>query len=226
MIDPDALTGDARQRLSAAADVDKAAGMQAYMKTDMPFHGVQKPARTRILRELAADHAPTDGAELEAAVRALWAGTHREEKYLSLDYARRFRRLLDPSHLPLLRDLIVDGGWWDLVDDASTLVGEVLAADRETVTPTIRDWATDDDRWLRRTAVICQRRHREHTDTTLLFDACRANLADPDFFLRKAVGWALREHSKTDPEAVAGFVERHREEMSSLTRREATKYLP
>jgi len=221
-----ALAAMASDRLSAVADPAKAPGMAAYLKTDMPFYGVQTPQRAPILRELVAAFPPADGAEYEAAVRALWALPHREEKYLALGYAARFDDQVTVDRVPLYRDLIVDVAWWALSDTAAIgLFGRVLFKARAKATPVARRWISDPDMWLRRTAIICQVGHKEETDEGLLFDACLACMDEKEFFIRKAIGWALREYARSAPQAVSRFAAAHRERMSGLSYREATKHL-
>ena len=124
----------------------------------------------------------------------------------------------------MLDELVVTGAWWDLVDETATrLVGPLLRSAPDVLTPTVRAWATDEDRWRRRTAVICQIGAKERTDTALLAAAIEANAADRDFFLRKGIGWALRQHARTDPQWVRDFVAGH--DLSPLSRREALKHL-
>lgn len=216
----------ARSALASAADPAKAGPMAAYLKTSQPFYGVQKPGRTPILRELVRRFPPADPREYEETVRALWGLPHREEQYLALGYARSFPEHVRARSVPLYRDLIVEGAWWDLVDEvAPRLVGGALEVDRSEVTPVVRSWIADRDRWLRRSSIISQLHHRERTDTRLLADACRSNFHDPDFFIRKAIGWALRQYARTEPEWVRSFVGEHRSEMAPLSVREATKHL-
>lgn len=128
--------------------------------------------------------------------------------------------------MPLWRHLLVTGAWWDVVDEiASHLVGETLAGYRAEVTPVMRDWATSQDLWIRRASVICQLTCKEKTDVELLHFAIDSNIDDPSFWLRKAIGWALRQHAKTDPAWVLAEVSRYGDRMSGLSRREATKQL-
>jgi 3-methyladenine DNA glycosylase AlkD len=217
-----------RADLAAHADPSAAGPMQRYMKSEMPFHGVAKPAREQLLRAAVADHPLPDAAALAAAATDLWDGAEfREERYLALSLTghRRHVRWLDPSWVPLLRHWIVTGGWWDFTDEiANRRIGPLLRAHPQELRPTVRSWATDPDRWLRRTAVICQLGSGPATDTALLSDAIEANLTDPDFFLRKGIGWALRQHARTDPAWVRGFVATH-PDLSPLSRREALRHL-
>ena len=222
---PDRIRAD----LAAAGDPDKAVGQQAYMRSEMPFHGVAAPELHAVLRPHLAAYAPFDRAAWERDVRDLWDGaTHREERYAAIALARHrvARPWQDVAALDLHRHLVVTGAWWDLVDPVAThLVGGVLHAHRPGATQVVRAWAGDDDLWLRRTAVLAQLRHRAATDTGLLADAVEANLDDPSFWLRKAIGWALREHARTDTDWVRDRVAAWGDRISGLSRREALKHL-
>ena len=189
--------------LTAVADPTKTVPMAAYMKTNMPFYGVQKAGRTEIMRILKREHKPASPSECQQAILALWALPHREEKYIAIGYARAFAEFVTMHSLPLYKRLIVEGAWWDFVDEVATkLVGGVVRKERGAAEPVVCPWILDDDMWLRRTSIICQLGHKADTDTSLLADACTANLADAEFFIRKAIGWSLREYAKTDPEWV------------------------
>jgi 3-methyladenine DNA glycosylase AlkD len=219
-----ALVSAVRTALHAAADPSRAPGMQAYMKSTQPYLGVRVPDVRRLTRAAARTHPPATATEAGAAAAALWrAAEFREERYaaqalVGLPVARGVLHLL-----PLLEEMITTGAWWDFVDEAAHRIGELLRADPATMTPVLREWSRSPDRWLRRTAVIAQLGFKEHTDVELLTDVVLTNAADPDFFLRKAIGWALRDHARTAPEWVADFVRAH--PLSPLSRREATKHL-
>jgi 3-methyladenine DNA glycosylase AlkD len=200
--------------------------MAAYMKTDMPFYGVQKAGRTTIQRRLNREFAPRNIGEYRDVVEVLWEQPHREEKYLALSYAGAFDEFIRPDSMALYERLVTEGAWWDFVDEtAIRLVGRVLFKERPRTETAIRAWIDDDDMWLRRTSIICQLKHKGDTDTVLLEDACTANLGDIEFFIRKAIGWALRQYAKTDPEWVRRYVEEHRDALSGLSYRESTKHL-
>jgi 3-methyladenine DNA glycosylase AlkD len=212
--------------LEAAADPSKAVPMAEYMKTDTPFYGVQKAGRTRITRELKRRFPPDNREGYTGLVRSLWSLPHREEKYIALAYARAFDVYVDAASMPLFKTLIVEGAWWDFVDEAATkLVGGALQKEPASVTPIMASWIADEDLWLRRTSIICQLGRKASTNRELLEHACIANLSDTEFFIRKAIGWSLREYAKTDPHWVRRFVETHSDEMSGLSVREATKHL-
>lgn len=219
------LIDEAASLLAAEADPDRASGMAAYLKTDMPFYGVSSPVRRQIMGRLGG-FASTTNDEYRHQVIRLWEQPHREEKYLAIDWARRHRRFITIENIDLYERMITEGAWWDLVDDiAANLVGTVVRADLDRMRPVLKRWLTGDDLWLRRTVIICQLKSKETTDTALLFDACERCAHERDFFIRKAIGWALRQHSRVDADAVRDFVESHRDDLSGLSRREATKYL-
>ncbi|TQS41769.1 DNA alkylation repair protein [Cryptosporangium phraense] len=223
------LVAAVRTALAGAADPDKAAPMQAYMKSTMPYLGVGKPERAKALKAVFKDHPLPDRAAWEQAVLALWHdATHREERYAAIDLTghRAYQPFQDAETLTLYRELIVDGAWWDYVDEiANRRVGPILHADRDGVTPTIRAWSTDPDPWLRRTAILTQLSFKTDTDLGLLADVIEPNLAEKGFFLRKAIGWALRQYAWTDPEWVRAYVDAHESRLSPLSRREAMKNL-
>lgn len=200
--------------------------MQQYMKSEMPFLGVPKPERVKLLRPVFAKHPLTSRDEWLRAVLTLWRDAgHREERYAALDLIGRYPGWHDPTLLPVYDELVVTGAWWDFVDEiASRRIGPLLRAHPDDVEPVVRAWATDPDRWRRRVSVICQLGSKNGTDLDLLRDAIEANTDDPDFFVRKAIGWALRQHSRVDPGWVRAFVDSH-PGLSPLSRREALKHL-
>ncbi|MDO9495911.1 MAG: DNA alkylation repair protein [Nocardioides sp.] len=223
------LLAEVRSALAAAGDPELAAGQQRYMKSEMPYYGVTLPGLREVLKPVLNAHPPALREVWEATVRTLWdEATHREEWYAAIAVARHPAAAgwLDPASLDLWRHLVTTGAWWDVVDDiAANLVGGVLAGHRAEVTPVMRAWAVDDHLWLRRTAVLCQLGARGETDLDLLRFAIGSNVDDTSFWLRKAIGWALRQYARTDPEWVLAEVTRLDDRLSGLSRREATKHL-
>lgn len=226
--------GAVRAALAEVGDPGRAAQQRAYMKSALPYVGLGAPALRALLRPVLAEHRFADRAQWEAAVLELFEdATHREEWYaaVALLRDRRYRAWLDPDLLPLLEQLVRTGAWWDVVDEvAGHVVGQVLLDHRAAATPVVDAWAVDPDSlWVRRTAVLAQLRHRERTDTDLLARVLVANLDDTaygrEFFVRKALGWALRQHARTDPDWVRAFVRTHDDRLSGLSRREALKHL-
>lgn len=220
------LTDAASTALAERANPEFAVSMAAYMKTEMPFYGVKRPELKKMARELKNRFVPADRAEYEANVRALWALPHREEKYLAIMYARAFRAYQDADSLPLFEQMIRQGAWWDFVDDiAANLVGTAWLKDRARVEVEMDRWIADDDLWIRRSAVIGQLKHKDRTDTERLLRYCRIGAPETVFWMRKAIGWALRTHSRHDPQLVRDFLEEMGDRLSGLSRREASKYV-
>jgi 3-methyladenine DNA glycosylase AlkD len=217
-----------RSGLAELGDPAKAPGMQRYMKSDMPFRGVQKPARAQLAARLFANRPVSDVDTWVATVLELWHGAeYREERYIALELTgyRRYALWQDPSRLPLYEELIVTGAWWDFVDEvASRRIGPLVRSHASEVAPIMREWSRDADRWKRRASIICQLGAKRSTDVGLLTHCIEANVDDPDFFVRKGIGWALREFAKTEPEWVRAFVDAD-PRLSPLSRREATKHL-
>ncbi|ANZ43000.1 DNA alkylation repair protein [Lentzea guizhouensis] len=218
----EALVDAVRTGLAELADPVKAPEMQAYMKSDMPFLGVQKPGRVALLKTLPRID---DRNVWLDAVQTLWReARYREERYVALSLSGD-KRFLSVDLMPWFDEMIVTGAWWDYVDEiASKRVGPLLRSSPEVVRPLMLKWSTDGDRWRRRTSVICQLGFKGATDDELLAVCVDANLDDPDFFLRKGIGWALREYAKTEPGWVRAFVQA-RPGLSPLSRREALKHL-
>ncbi|HZW45274.1 MAG TPA: DNA alkylation repair protein [Dermatophilaceae bacterium] len=223
------------RELEAAGDPDRAKGQQAYMKSAMPFRGITSPHLKATLRPLLADPAYRLGErdEWEATIRGLWDGAHfREERYAALAISgHRLYRVWaqDRSSMPLYLYLIETGAWWDFVDEiAARRVGPVLRAHPETEAARMRSWATADNLWVRRAAILSQLSSKDETDRQLLLDCITPNLADREFFIRKAIGWSLRQYAHSGPSA-ADWVRRSVDQidtrLSPLSRREALKNL-
>lgn len=220
----DLLTERIRVALRRAADPTRAPGMQAYMRSAMPFLGVRVPEVRRLVRAAAGPSA--DLSQLLGGATELWRSAgFREERYAATDLLGLRMARGRVEALPLCTEMIVTGAWWDHVDAVSPLAGAVLAAHRSSVQPVIREWSERPERWLRRASIICQLDAKASTDLTLLTDVIEANLADREFFIRKAIGWALRQYARTDPDWVREFVAAHRDTLSPLSYREAIKHL-
>lgn len=222
------LTSAVRAALREAAVPANAEPMRAYMKSAMPYLGVKTPERRRLSLQIFAAMPLADLAAWRDAVLDLWRNAeYREERYAALELCsfRRNKVHQTTAALPLYKELIVTGAWWDFVDWAAARVGDVLRAEPEKTAAILRGWATGDDIWLRRTSIICQLRAKAATDRELLFDCIEPSIENSEFFLRKGIGWALREYAKTEPEAVVRYVRRHADRLSPLSKREALRRL-
>ncbi|CAL9627339.1 DNA alkylation repair protein [Streptomyces sp. Tu 3180] len=225
---PDSPLADAvLERLTAAygaaADPERAVVMRAYMKDVAPFLGLAAPVR-RALSRTVVDGLPRPGeADCAAVALRCWALPEREYRYFAVDYLRRHVRHCSSGFLPVARHLVTTTPWWDTVDPlAAHVVGALVAADPR-LTADTDDWIGADDRWLVRTALLHQLRLRERTDARRLFAYCRRQAGHQDFFVRKAIGWCLREYARTDPDAVRAFLARERGRLAPLSVREALK---
>jgi len=222
-----ALIDDLRTTLAAHADARNAAPMQAYMKSALPFFGIKTPERRRMLREVCRRHPIRSIAELAQAMQALWRGaTHREERYCAIELARTGgnAKWMDLKLLPIFERFIVEGAWWDFCDDISGgAIAELLRRYPKDMKPVLGRWSNGRDLWLRRAAFLCQRGFRAETDARLLYECLLPSIDSDEFFLRKGIGWALRERAYTAPDEVRAFCRSHADRLSPLTRREALK---
>jgi 3-methyladenine DNA glycosylase AlkD len=229
-----ALVQALRSALAAQAQPDKAGPMQAYMKSALPFWGVDAPARRAVVTQQAALHPVADGQTLIDTVLQLWrSATHREERYAALDLLRRpkLRQLMDPRWLPVLQELILTGPWWDHNDEISgQALPWLLQRYPQETQRLLRQWAHSDSLWLRRAAMLSQRGLKApHFDAVLLYDCILPSTGSSamagEFFIRKGMGWALRERSYAAPDEVQAFCAEYRSKLSPLTLREALRVL-
>jgi len=221
-----ALIETLRAQLQAIADPTRAPAMQAYMKSEMPYLGVSAVPLRAACKRVFADLSFASSAAWQAEVLAIWCGARfREELYAAIELsgvraARVFQRI---DTLDMYEEMIVTGAWWDIVDTiASHRLGTILRNDRVAMTSAMRAWAVDDDMWKRRSAILCQLQAKRETDLDLLYACIAPSIASNQFFLRKAIGWALRQYAWTDADEVVRYVAEH-PELSALSKREALK---
>ncbi|MDR1513657.1 MAG: DNA alkylation repair protein [Propionibacteriaceae bacterium] len=207
----------------ANADSERAAGMSAYMRGQFPFLGLSTPQRAELSRAFLTEARRAAGVDWGFVDRC-WGRDEREFQYLAVAYLRVVQRRLSPADVPHLRRLAVTKSWWDTIDGLDRIVGTVALAFPE-VNEVLLAWSVDEDFWLRRIAIDHQRHRKDKTDTGLLERVIVNNLGVKEFFVTKAIGWSLRDYSKTDPAWVRAFIERHRDQMAPLSIREASKYL-
>jgi len=218
-----------RRELAAAANPNNAPGMQAYMKSAMPYYGVKMPALRIICKRVFAEYPSPTRKEWQAEILGLWRGARfREERYAAMELAgqKRYTEFRTPDVMAIYEEMIVTGAWWDYVDEVAHLVGDLLRSHPKTIRPVMRKWSTAPNLWKRRVSIICQVSFKKDTDLDLLYANIEPNLTDRDFFIRKAIGWALRAYAWTDPDEVARYVRAHESQLSGLSRREALKNIP
>jgi 3-methyladenine DNA glycosylase AlkD len=207
----------------AARDPTAAAPMQAYMRDQFPFLGIATTGRRSLSRRVLEGLPRPAEDDLRAVALACWEMPEREYQYFACDWLRRHAAVCSPGFLDTTRILITTKSWWDTVDALATwVVGPIVARQPATVS-TMDAWLADENMWLARTAILYQLTYAERTDADRLFRYCLARAGHRDFFIRKAVGWALRQYAKTDPAAVRSFVTAHASQLSPLSKREALK---
>ncbi len=216
-----------RRELAAAGTKERAAGARAYMKSAMPFHGVDTKTLRAICKAVFASHPVVDAAQWRGDVLALWRGARfREERYAAVELTgdRRARAFQTMESLPMYEEMVVTGAWWDLVDALATKrLGEVLRNEPGPMRKAMRAWSRSDDMWKRRSSILCQITFKKETDLAFLFACIEPSLSSKEFFLRKAIGWALRSYVWTDPKPVIAYVEKNRARLATLSIREALK---
>jgi 3-methyladenine DNA glycosylase AlkD len=214
-------------RLREHADPEKAPQMQAYMKSEMPYLGIQTPLRRALCKEVFADFPLMSFEEWQRTVLRIWReATFREERYAAIGLASQpdYREYRSMNALPLFEEMIVSGAWWDYVDGIATgPVAEILQRSPKGMSRRMRSWSKSGDIWKQRTSIICQLGFKDRTDLDLLYDCIEPSMGEKEFFLRKGIGWALREYAKTDPHEVVRYVTANRDRLSPLSRREALR---
>ena len=218
-----------------AADAERAAAQRAYMRDQFAYLGIATPERRRLSRDVLKGSSlkgssvkgssrPTT-ADCAALALRCWQLPEREFRYFAIDYLVANVKHCESSLLTTLRALITTDSWWDTIDPLATrVVGPLVAAD-SSLPATMDAWVRDENLWIARTAILHQLHYKAGTDEKRLFEYCALQAGHQDFFIRKAIGWALREYAYTAPEAVRAFLDRERGRLSPLSVREAAKHL-
>jgi 3-methyladenine DNA glycosylase AlkD len=216
-----------RKALHRAGDPARAPIMQAYMKSAMPYHGVPTPVLRQVCKTTFADVHYATASQWQAQVLDLWRNARfREERYAALYLAgdKRGQPFQTLSAVKMYEELIVTGAWWDYVDDiASHRIGPILRDYPAPMRRKMLTWSKSNNLWKRRTAIICQLGFKSETDLQLLYACIEPSLGSREFFLQKAIGWALRQYAWTDSAAIKKYVRLNRTRLSALSCREALK---
>ena len=216
-----------RMELSRAGDPKKTAAMQAYMKSAMPYWGVQTAAQRAITRRLFEANRLETAEEWRETCLEIWrAAEYREERYAAIDLTgfKYYRQWQTLDTLPMYEEMIVTGAWWDYVDQiASGRLGPLLRQNPSRMRNKMLQWSRSRNLWKRRSAILCQLSFKSETDLDLLYAAIEPSLASQEFFLQKAIGWALRQYAWTDPREVRRYVRVNAGRLSALSKREALK---
>ena len=205
-----------------AANPEKAEPMSKYMLNKFPFLGISSPERKKLSRDFLKSKC-RDAVDWEFVFKC-WELPEREFQCLAADYLEKIAPSLTPLGIPNLKSLIITKSWWDTVDALDAVVGDIALRFPE-VKNTLLNWSTDENFWLRRVAINHQLKYKDKTDTVLLEKILVNNLGQTEFFINKAIGWALREYSKISPDWVRCFIEKYGGRMAPLSKREAGKYI-
>jgi 3-methyladenine DNA glycosylase AlkD len=213
------------KRIQPLANSEIAHAQSKYLKNQFVFLGIKKPVLFDIQKAINKEYRITTAAQLAETIQSLWCKKEREYHYSACLIAQHYHRLWTPAMLDLFEQMIRTHSWWDTVDTIAVhLVGKLL-----TIYPDLKKhmniWSVDENMWVRRAALLFQLRYKHSTDYELLFLYCTKMMHEKEFFIRKAIGWVLREYSKTDRHKVALFLDTYAERLSGLSKREAQKYL-
>ncbi|MDW0117700.1 DNA alkylation repair protein [Sporosarcina thermotolerans] len=212
------------EKFQANRNEKQAGPMKAYMKNHFPFLGIKSPLRKALMREQFLEYALPEPEALFSEAWKLYGLLEREYQYAAIGLIDKMKKHLTTEDFPVLRQFIETKSWWDSVDSiAPTFVGQLVRLDRNYGENVMLDWSDADNMWTNRSAILHQLKFKDQTDTDLLFRIVRQHAESNEFFIQKAIGWALREYAKTNPEAVREFV--GETTLKPLSRREAMKHI-
>lgn len=202
---------------------EQARQMSKYMLNKFEYIGIKTPGRRKIFKNFFKEYKNEEKINWEF-VNKCWENKYREFQYIATDYLKNMKDKLTIDDIPNLKQLILKKSWWDTIDNLDMTIG-ALALKDSNVNKILLEWSLDENIWLRRAAIDHQLLRKEKTNTELLEKILKNNLGQNEFFINKAIGWALRDYSKTNPEWVKNFIEENKEKMAKLSIKEASKYL-
>lgn len=202
---------------------EQARQMSKYMLNKFEYIGIKTPERRKIFKNFFKEYKNEEKIDWEF-VNKCWENKYREFQYVGADYLKNMKDKLTIDDIPKFKRLILEKSWWDTIDNLDMTIG-ALALKDSNVNKILLEWSLDENIWLRRIAIDHQLLRKEKTNTELLEKILKNNLGQAEFFINKAIGWALRDYSKTNPEWVKNFIEENKEKMAKLSIKEASKYL-
>lgn len=205
------------------ADKENAAAMSQYMRNKFKFYGLPTPKRKELSKDFLKQEKKREEIDWSFLDKC-FADEHREFQYLAVDYLSVKNEYLTYEDIPAIRKYIQQKQWWDTIDFFDKVIGDIGLKDKR-VDDLMLQWSTDEDFWIRRIAIDHQLLRKEKTNTQLLEQIIINNLGSSEFFINKAIGWSLRDYSKTNPDWVRDFINRYKERMDKLSVREASKYI-
>jgi len=209
--------------LESNGDDERAFGMSAYMRNRYPFLGISKPVCETLCKPYLAWSCKEKRIDW-SFVDLCWQKPEREFQYVAVDYLKLNRHKVEIDDLPRIAGLITTKSWWDTIDNMHSVIGGLVGRYPE-LEDHMLTWSVDENMWIRRMSIIHQLSRKSDTNTELLDQIILNNLGQSEFFINKAIGWALREYSKTDEAWVRAFIETNRSGLSNLSVREAMKYV-
>lgn len=217
--------GELRAALEPFADASKVDGMQAYMRDQFVYMGLNSPDRRKANKPWITAGKTAEAADLLAFAEECWVQEEREFQYCACEVLRAGANVLGPSDLPRVRALIEAKSWWDTIDSLGPWTVGTMVTNHPQLAAVMDEWVNDDNIWVARVAILHQLGYKDQTDASRLFRYADLRAADTEFFVRKALGWALRQYARVDPEAVRAYVQTNEDKLSGLTKREALKHL-
>ena len=205
------------------ADPQKAIPMYAYMKEIDAFYGIPAPLRKQVLRQTLAEFPKDILSDWKTIVIELMRNGKREAFYSAIEIAEKSVKHWDEDAIDTLLEMVHYHSWWDTIDAIAPLIGIYISLFPQHRDRFISEWMSSGNFWLQRICLLFQKRYKSHTDQKLLFDLCLRLAEEKEFFIRKGMGWALREYSYVNPKAVSAFV--HASPLSALTKKEALKVI-
>jgi len=206
------------------SDPSIASHQSAYLKNKFVFYGIMTDKRREIQKPFLVKSRIPELNEIDSVIRLLWEQQYRELHYFAQELLWKYKRHYDLSYLDLFEFMIENQSWWDTVDFlAQKPVGHLLYLFPDERSKLCTDWIESENLWLQRSTIIFQLKYKSATDTELLARNINALCSTKEFFLNKAIGWALREYSKTNPKWVAQFIDSH--DLSPLSIKEGSKYI-
>ncbi len=207
------------------ADPHKASGAEKYMRNKFSFIGLQTPLRRQLSRSFFRAHPIHSPSELEVVIREAYHSPYRELHYAAIEWLAFQKKYWSPQLIPLIEWMLITNSWWDSVDLLNTtVIGPFFLQFPDQKAPVTQKWNRSENIWLQRSSIIFQLLYKEKTDARLLTASIENRQYDSEFFIRKAIGWALRQYARTDPNWVLDFVNQH-PGLSALSRKEALKHL-
>ncbi len=221
------LISSLKAALQSQADPVAAQKMQSYMKSATPFYGVKMPLIRSTCKEIFAQYPLKNSEDWRDTVLLLWRkAMYREERHcgILLCEAKQYLEFQTLDTLPMYEEMIITGAWWDYVDViASHRIGYLLEQHPKDMKKILKAWSVDENIWKRRTAILSQLSFKKKTDLKFLYACIKPSLAEQEFFLQKAIGWALRSYAWQDIKEVQRYIGEHKAKLSNLAKREALK---